>query len=75
MKRPTKAQKAFVSPEKQAEAYLRECELTKQLQETATIELPVKDLMMIMVATITPFVQRLNQLTRDMEELKKKRKR
>jgi len=70
-----KAQKVFVSPEKQAEAYLRECELTRQLQETATIELPVKDLMMIMVATITPFVQRLNQLTRDMEELKKKWKR
>lgn len=69
-KRPTKAQQAFISPERQANEYLEECELAHRLRETVTIELTTKDLMMIMVATITPFVRQLNQLTKDMEELK-----
>ena len=69
-KRPTKAQAAYYGPEKQAQEYLEECELARHLQMSATVELTFKDLMMILTGAMTPFIRQLNQLTKDMEELK-----
>ena len=59
-KYPTFAQSSFKSLDQQAQEVI----------ETAEVVLNFKDLMMILVGAMTPFINQLNTLTKEVEELK-----
>lgn len=66
-KLPTKAQADFPPP---VGWPLSDEALRKALIEQSEVILPLKDLMMMFVGIITPWVRKVNQMEREMEDLK-----